>query len=90
MLKIKDGISLKELEKFGFYINTDGDYEFDVEDNRSNLVVCVNDYTDAIKGQIFLITGCYGDYPQDVFSEQLNILYDLIKSDVVEKVVENG
>ncbi len=28
MLKIKDGVNLKELEKFGFELNEDNNYEY--------------------------------------------------------------
>ena len=90
MLKIKENIDLKELEKFGFELNYNGDYEYDVGDNRSNLVVftvdCQED--DITKRQIALRTGTYGDYPETFFDNQLNILYDLIKADMVEKVEE--
>lgn len=39
MLKIKYNIPLQELEKFGFRVNSDGDYKCDLGDNRSDLVV---------------------------------------------------
>jgi hypothetical protein len=88
MLKIKDNIPLTELEKFGFCVNSYGDYECDLGDNRSDLVVYTDNFPkdEITKGQIALRTGYYGDYPETWFSEQLNVLYDLIKADMVEKV----
>jgi hypothetical protein len=87
MLKIKDGIDLKELEKFWFRVNSDGDYKCDLGDNRSDLVVYTENCPEEeiVKGQIALRTGYYGDYPETWFCEQLDVLYDLIKADMVEK-----
>ena len=83
MLKIKDNIPLKELEKFGFerIKNERFDYyEWDCEDNRSYITI-------GIDRQISLISGLYGDVPEyDFDKNQLDILYDLIKADIVERV----
>lgn len=83
MLKIKDNIPLKELEKFGFerIKNERLDYyEWDCDDNRSYITI-------GIDRQISLISGLYGDVPEyDFDKNQLDILYDLIKADMVEKV----
>lgn len=84
MLKIKDEVNLKELEKFGFKFNVD--YEdiiavYDCGDNRTYLGIDSNKI-------IFLNSGLYGDYPTNFFEKQLVILYDLIKADLVEKVEE--
>jgi hypothetical protein len=90
MLKIKDDIDLKDLEKFGVKLNHSGDYEYDVGDNRSDFVVfTVNCQEEGItKRQMAMRSGTYGDYPAYCFIDQLNILYDLIKADMVEKVEE--
>lgn len=74
MLKIKDNVELKELKKFGFWKweNTWGVY------TKKNIIPTIED------ADLFL-------YEYDrviIFSEDsdLNILYDLIKADLVEKV----
>ena len=78
MLKIKDNVDLKELEKFGFIKNdfyyTKGfDYDYykvniDIEFDRRYIII-QNDYYDSD----------YACYIPDV-------IYDLIKDDLVEKV----
>ena len=100
MLKIKDNIDLKELEKFGFkyrerwYDNepesedNSSYYELDLDDNnRSYATVCC--YT----REIFIPIGLYRDiskyfYPRSRCLENLDWLFDLIKADLVEKVEE--
>lgn len=78
MLKIKDNIDLKELEKFGFiresfYYSKEFDYDYykvkiDIEQDRKYIII-QNDYYDSDYA-------CY--IP--------NIIFDLIKADLVEKV----
>ena len=80
MLKIKDNVELKELEKFGFeengfYYSKTFNFEYyevkiDVEKDRKYLII-QNDYYDSDYA-------CY--IP--------NLIYDLIKADLVEKVSE--
>lgn len=77
MLKIRDGIDLKELEKFGF--TYDDDYEW-------QNVVCYkyvdNDYCiEAFKDEIRMTI-----YEDGLFIEIPEVLYDLIKADLAEKV----
>ena len=83
MLKIKDNIPLKQLERFGFErIKNErlDQYEWDCGDNRSYITI-------GIDHQISLISGLYGDVPEyDFDKNQLDIIYDLIKADMVEKV----
>lgn len=82
MLKIKDSVDLKELKGFGFiYKNYDDDpyYEYDLNDNRTYLIV------DIETREIGIPTSLYGDLPTRYF-ENLDILYDLIKANMVEKV----
>ena len=76
MLKIKDNVDLKELEKFGFWQweNTWGGY------TKKDIIPTIED------ADLFL-------YEYDriiIFSEDsdLDLLYDLIKADLVEKVGE--
>jgi hypothetical protein len=82
MLKIKDNVDLKELEKFGF--EKDGyDYYYDFipynEDNSNGQYICADIKTRKI----------YLDYIDlDYFNKSAELLYDLIKADLVEKVEE--
>ena len=78
MLKIKDNIDLKELEKYGFakwkranvpnYI-----YVFDNMGKSTNKIVVHKDRTLRIVNINKIV---------------INLLYDLIKVDLIEKVVE--
>lgn len=80
MLKIKDNVDLKELEKYGFeensfYYSKTFNFEYyevkiDVEKDRKYLII-QNDYYDSDYA-------CY--IP--------NLIYDLIKADLIEKVSE--
>lgn len=82
MLKIKDNVDLKELEKYGFELESDKTYyQFDLGDNRTYIIV------DCKYRQIGIPTSLYGDIPS-ICIENLSILYDLIKADLVEKVSE--
>lgn len=92
MLKIKDNIDLKELEKFGFH-NVDWDYENDCEMENANC------YGEFYSKRIF-----YDDSYCDIYLDNKKIyirmkdyrfyllncvcetLFDLIKADLVEKV----
>lgn len=80
MLKIKDNVDLKELEKYGFeensfYYSKTFNFEYykveiDIEKDRKYLII-QNDYYDS-------------DYACYIPS----IIYDLIKADLVVKVEE--
>lgn len=70
MLKIKDDIDLKELEKFGFNYKITTSFE---SVNYNNLICC-NTLTRKL-----IIENFVGD-------EITEKLYDLIKADLVEKV----
>ena len=83
MLKIKDEIDLKELEKFGFednynrtslIKNFERDYGTDdyIAVNKESKVIKLEHYQDE-----------YG--ATDIFGVDI-LLYDLIKADMVEKV----
>jgi hypothetical protein len=74
MLKIKDNVDLKELEKFGFWQweNTWGTYTIDKQ-------IATTEEAD-----LFLY-----EYDRIINFEEnsnLNVLYDLIKADLVEKI----
>lgn len=78
MLKIKDNVDLKELEKYGFeensfYYSKTFNFEYykveiDIEKDRKYLII-KNDYYDSNYA-------CY--IP--------SLIYDLIKADLVEKI----
>ncbi len=82
MLKIKDNVDLKELEKFGFY-KSGGVYQKNLEydDINSPIVgidMCIYIVTDDKK-----IRFSAHDKKE---TTKLDVIYDLIKADLVEKV----
>jgi hypothetical protein len=85
MLKIKDNVDLKELEKFGFYKPKKGVYKDYVlltnngPRDSSHLSIC--DY-DGKQRNIKLIQYAY-DYKLGI-----DTIYDLIQANLVEKVEE--
>ena len=84
MLKIKEGIDLKELEKYGFGYNTYLNvYTINIaSDRRGAFVVIGKDK------KIRIVFG--GQDTGDVGENYIDdTLYDLIKDDLVEKVKEN-
>lgn len=70
MLKIRDDVDLKELEKFGFEYNNFCCYKY--EDEHHNVII----------GQDRIIHYNHFLYHNDLS----NIIYDLIKAGLVEKV----
>ena len=78
MLKIKDNIDLKELEKYGF-ANGFQDYYVQDENYCTNL---------SIKKCSKMIKTRNTDYKFKQVDEIADLLYDLIKADLVEKVDE--
>lgn len=77
MLKIKDSVDLRELEKFGLkYDENCGKYKF-IERNFNGATYI---YINVWNGKII--------YRQERENDGmcLNLLYDLIKADLVEKV----
>lgn len=87
MLKIKDNVDLKELEKFGFLKNVYGDLEKEIKikdfpmfKNVKHISIRI-DYTEHI-GRIGIII----EGQPYCFDNELEILYDLIKADLVEKI----
>lgn len=77
MLKIKDNVDLKELEKFGFVYFTD---------KRSFRYGCL----DLQKGyvEIFINNAKVITMSSDKSILDLDIIYDLIQAELVEKVEE--
>ena len=81
-LRIKSDINLKELEKYGFEKNTfDMSLKIEKFDHSIEINISLDD------GIIF-IKNDYYDYDYEV--EIPNILYDLIKDGLVEKVEVNN
>ena len=80
MLKIKDNVDLKELEKFGFKkdkdLSNDVETIYSVKQKYQKLCLYWEEKT------LFL----YEMFGGNVFFLKTNILYDLIKADLVEKV----
>lgn len=81
MLKIKDNVDLKELEKFGFekYLNDDGyvlDFAVYVDGKEYS-------YIEITKGRIITCL----DYVEIEHHQQaVEVLFDLIQAGLVEKV----
>lgn len=87
MLKIKENVDLKELKKFGFYKPTKEGYVWQLNlevDNESIKPITANMFilsfleTDRIL-EMSTPNGGYNTY-------KLDVLYDLIKADLLEKV----
>lgn len=72
MLKIKDNVELKELEKYGFTTEDDGFLWCEPHED-----ICIDTKSKAVI--------VYGDSEEGNFS--LDTLYDLIKADLVEKSI---
>jgi len=75
MLKIKDDVDLKELEKFGFT------YFSDVRSFRYGCCDYQKEYLEIFINNARVIT-----ISSDKSILDLEVLYDLIKADLVEKV----
>lgn len=85
MLKIKDNVDLKELEKFGFYKPKKGEYKGYVlmtnDDNKNSSHISICKYDEKQRNIMLIERGYSYKLGQDT-------LYDLIKADLVEKVDE--
>lgn len=80
MLKIKDNIDLKELEKYGFFINGLLDYTKRI----GGVTVMCTTKNDKCR-ELYLFRETESAY---IDGKDLDTLYDLIKADLVEKVGE--
>ena len=78
MLKIKDNIDLKELEKFGFKEDEFGNYTKDLVFEKNKYLVCDIWRTSR---KLFMSV-----MYNDIGFDELDFLYDLIKADLIEKV----
>ena len=77
MLKIKDNVDLKELEKYGFKFNNRMN-EYGYEENGEYVCVSEDRYI-YCELRSYRITGA-------IIEDPLPILYDIIKDGLVEKV----
>ena len=79
MLKIKDNVDLKELEKFGFELCDRGFYKYDrTIENITAWTIFITRTHHIV--QIIVYEPC------TMAKELQCLLYDLIKADLVEKV----
>ena len=86
MLRIKKEVDLKELEKFGFKLNEDSNYEFKeyypLEDDGTR-------YKDGNELWLELINNdCTYHNEGDEVEGIMNLIYDLTTAGYVEKVEE--
>ena len=84
MLKIKDNVELKELEKLGFkYIedkSSKGDFSYCEKLIGSNIILGVSEPGRVIYSNITITETTY------IFSDGLDVIFDLIQAGLVEKV----
>lgn len=81
MLKIKDNVDLKELERFGFEVEEKGLYSVRIPIDRTYSA----DFIKVLYKHIsVLMTGEAGF----LYDETLHLLFDLIQAGLVEKVLE--
>lgn len=90
MLKIKDNVDLKELEKFGFEKDLKGNYTLNIDDKETNERLFG---IDTMCDFIFLNVWKYSrelqvnfQDIQDYFSMNMDVIFDLIDAGLVEKV----
>ena len=86
MLKIKDNIELKELEKFGFKYTEDksskGDFSYCEKLIGDNVILGVTEPGRVIYSNITLSETTY------IFSDGFDVIFDLIQAGLVDKVKE--
>lgn len=84
MLKIKDNVELKELEKFGFKYVEDksykGDFRYCEKLIGSNIILGVSEPSRVIYSNIAITLTTY------IFSDGLDVLFDLFEEGLVERV----
>ena len=84
MLKIKDDVDLKELEKFGFK-NKKEKYEwYEYKNKFIEITIFLNLENECENKIIFILTNQYNRNYANI-----DIIYDLIQAGLVEKVKEN-
>lgn len=88
MLKIKDNVDLKELEKFGFEVI--GNFAKKIFYEKYGSFTCQDDTWLVVEyRQIWFIENGAKESNERYFGNpQFDTLYDLIKADMVEKIEE--
>ena len=92
MLKIKDNVNLKELEKFGFVLKKDDSilnynvYEKRVSIGTIDVYPDITYKLDYERGLFFHTTYASYYYPSN--NEGLETIFDLIQAGLVEKIEE--
>lgn len=91
MLKIKDNVDLKELEKYGFEYVKRRDYgkktnEYIYRNDKENINVFTGDNELNATPKVLYMMDDISSYQESPIFEYPNVLYDLIKADLVEKV----
>lgn len=98
MLKIKDNVDLKELEKFRFFKSNEKvngwSYELEPVSEDANFCTENNAYLFVREFEYDLKTKSNRELELTIMQDDectynFDVLYDLIKSDMVEKVVED-
>lgn len=86
MLKIKDSVDLKELEKFGFKYIEDksykGDFSYCEKLIGANIILGVSEPSRVIYSNITITETTY------IFSDGFDVIFDLIQAGLIEKVKE--
>ena len=96
MLKIKDNVNLKELKKFGFKFQKNSYIKILTKKNKIEYIpeIICEIYSDksSYPRRINLSSGGieveHTDIFYDTFDSELDVIYDLIKANLVEKVEE--
>lgn len=85
MLKIKDNVDLKELEKFGYASNYDGSYWYKYVTNRRRISIWR--YNRSIEDDIVDRTTYTGFKYEGEYRHQVKkYIQDLIQANLVEKI----
>ena len=88
MLKIKDNVDLKELEKFGFEKVSPSWYSLTIRDNTEETIgIAVSLFARPRYIQFGYRSNGIGGISS--FTYDLDVLFDLIQAGLVERVVED-
>lgn len=86
MLKIKDNVDLKELEKFGFLKCCD--FANTYQENNYGFYVFNDSFYIDFQNDNYHKLGSISFAYEPINTENIDKLYDLIKADLVEKIEE--
>lgn len=87
MLKIKDNVDLKELEKYGFEYDEIGCFDKPAFIQKNELIG-VNIFENIQKGICNIKEKQFLSFSFDFNESLLELIYDLTKADLIEKVDE--